>query len=59
MGNPAWMIWKYAMYGHVAAYFLSKGFIIFQSTFIFFQSAFIYFRHLCYFSGIVSHGALS
>jgi hypothetical protein len=52
MGNPAWMICKDAMYGHVAAYFLSKRFYsldtcviflsLFHSAFISFHSAFIF-----------------
>ncbi len=52
MGNPAWMICKDAMYGHVAAYFLSKRFYsldtcviflrLFHSAFNSFHSAFIF-----------------
>jgi hypothetical protein len=35
IGNPAWMICKYAMFGHVAAYSLSKRFYILD-TFCYF-----------------------
>ncbi len=51
MGNPAWMICKYAI-------MTMLQYIFFQSAFIIFQSAFIFFlRHLCYFSEIIFHSA--
>ncbi len=58
MGNPAWMICKYAMYDHVATYFLSKRFYYLSKRFYFLSKCFYIFRHLCYFSEITFFIAL-
>ncbi len=55
MGNPAWMICKYAMLWPCCSIFSFKALLLsFKALLFSFKALLYFFRHLCYFSKIVS-----